>query len=217
LREFVVTNLIDSLVVGETYYARFKVNLSNAQNAPGGTLPVAIDRVGLHLTTAWPGYNWLSLPNRAQLYATTVISDTANWVTISGSFVADSAYGHLAVGVFFEDDSLTTIDNDNSSISHSYLFIDDIYIGNDELSTNDISASPAISISPNPIVDKFEINSLKTDQWSVQVADNEGKIVLKKDFYGNAFKANIGDLNSGVYIITVLGASDVFNKRIIKL
>jgi hypothetical protein len=217
LREFAGTNLIDSLVVGETYYTSFKVNLSNAQNSPTGSVQVAIDRVGLHLSTAWPGYNWLTLPNRAQLYATSVISDTANWVTISGSFVADSAYGHLAVGNFFIDDSLTTIDNDGLSNSHTYVFIDDIYIGNDELSVNDVSLEPTISISPNPVVDKFEISSLTTDHWSVQVIDDGGKVVLKEDFYGNAFNANIGDLDAGVYIISILGTSDVFNKRIIKL
>src|SRR5690606_41066997 len=50
--------------------------------------------------TPWDGWSGISVPTRnyAHLHSTAVITDTANWILVQGSFVADSAYRFLAIG-----------------------------------------------------------------------------------------------------------------------
>ena len=113
-REHVGAPLLESLVVGQTYNVSFWVNLATEGNY--WETRWACNNQGVLFTMdehIWSG-NTGSGPefiprNYAHVNHPTIITDTANWTLVSGSFVADSAYRYIVLGNFFDDVHTDTI------------------------------------------------------------------------------------------------------------
>ena len=110
-REYVGAELTCPMVVGQTYHVTFRANL-----ARGGTTwnsGGSCNNLGALFTmetNAWtaplastPG-DAFGYRNYAHVYSQEILSDTADWVLVSGDLVADSAYRYLVLGNFFEND-----------------------------------------------------------------------------------------------------------------
>ena len=74
--------------------------------------------------------------NQAAIYTEQVISDTQNWVLVSGWFIADAAYEYIVIGNFF-DDAHTTVET-ITTLGHggSYCYIDDVCVSADSTQCN---------------------------------------------------------------------------------
>ncbi|HRN38457.1 MAG TPA: T9SS type A sorting domain-containing protein, partial [Flavobacteriales bacterium] len=113
-REHVGAPLLEPLVVGQTYYVSYWVNLATEGNY--WWTRWASNNQGVLFTMEehiWSG-NTGSVPeftprNYAHVNNPTIITDTANWTLVSGNFVADSAYRYMVLGNFFDDAHTDTI------------------------------------------------------------------------------------------------------------
>lgn len=117
-RENIYTKLISPLVVGQLYYVSMRAcHTTYSQTATNND--------GIRFSTD----TTFAVDNITAVHSTSVISDTANWTTISGCYTADSAYTYIGVGNFF-DDAHTTITTSCHSCSNPYpgYFIDDISV-----------------------------------------------------------------------------------------
>ena len=160
--EFLGTQLINPLVVGEKYYISFKVALESAQP----NFACGIDKVGLLFTNIYLGDTVFATPipqflknNSCHVYATSIISDTLNWTTIKGTFIADSAYHYFLIGHFFDSlhTSFNCLDNSNITNKFSYYLVDDVCITTDSFGckvnsgiTNNITTNATVIIN-NPV------------------------------------------------------------------
>ena len=113
-REHVGAPLLEPLVVGQTYNVSFWVNLATEGNYwearwasnNQGVLFTMEEHIWSGNTGSGPEF----IPrNYAQVNNPTIITDTANWTLVSGSFVADSAYRYIVLGNFFDDAHTDTI------------------------------------------------------------------------------------------------------------
>jgi gliding motility-associated-like protein len=98
-REYVATS-IAPLTVGKTYNMTISVSLANNSR-------YATDGLGVFFST-YPInqphlYTYLPVTPQVDYSNYGVITDTMNWVTLSKTFVADSAYTNLVVGCFKSD------------------------------------------------------------------------------------------------------------------
>ncbi|MBI2271666.1 MAG: gliding motility-associated C-terminal domain-containing protein [Bacteroidetes bacterium] len=117
-RENIYTKLTSPLTIGSTYYVSMKVSRTdNTQHASNNL------GVQLSVNSSFP------LSNRSQVYSGTIITDTTKWTTISGSFIADSAYQYIAIGNFFTDSATSSSVACGSCqfIQYGY-FIDDVSV-----------------------------------------------------------------------------------------
>ncbi len=137
-REWIGAQLTSPLVVGVTYYASLKVNLTLGW----GTGTPAIERIrfandhtGLFFTmNQWLQDDFDAVPGYAQVFGTEVVEDTVGWTVISGSFVADSAYRYVVVGNFFSDEETNwSLMDPNATNFLTYSFIDDVCVSPDPL------------------------------------------------------------------------------------
>lgn len=113
-RELVGAPLIEPLVVGQTYYVSYWVNLATegsywetrwASNNQG-----VLFTMDEHIWSGQTGSGPEFAPrNYAHVNNPTIITDTANWTLVSGSFVADSAYRYIVLGNFFNDALTDTV------------------------------------------------------------------------------------------------------------
>lgn len=125
-REYIQTQLISSLISGERYKIEMYVSPSENYN-------LAIDKIGIHISNgSISGIgNWL-LPFVPQINSSSgnLISDTASWTLISGTYVAGGGEDHITVGNFYDDvnTSIGVIDKELISQSIAYYYIDDISV-----------------------------------------------------------------------------------------
>lgn len=219
-REYLGCELIEPLEVGETYYVSFKMSMGFGNYY----YPVwACNRLGAYFDTQGYHYqdNPLEIPNFAHVYEESIISDTVNWVTVEGSFVADQPYSHMGLGVFFEFNLLDTMSLVSVSSLGAYYFIDDVCVSrfpdcltNTGFDHRDISA---FSIYPNPANDQVTITGFE-GLFEIRLLSIDGEAMHHFDVSGkNSIELPISDLSAGTYIIEIQSTTGYKRKKLVVL
>lgn len=222
-REYIATQLTTTLSIGQKYFISLYVNYSGYPNN-GIQTQIASNKIGLKFSTVLSN-SMTSMPvnNVAHLYTNLTYSDTLNWLKLSGSFVADSAYKYVVIGNFFDDLNTDTLSLSNEQLVGyaSYYFIDDICVGTDSLYANswtgindNINKSINLLIFPNPASD-FIIVESRNVIYTINIYDVFGKLVVqeKVDNKREAY-IDIKKLVKGIYYIRV-NDQDASSKKII--
>ena len=122
-REYVSTELSDTLKPGRKYCIEFYLNLSN-----GST--VAIDNIGAYFSNDSIRINnpW-NLPYTPQFESPdgVFITDTLNWVSVSGEFTATGSEKFITIGNFYDSVSTDTFVMQSGPIG-AYYFIEDVSV-----------------------------------------------------------------------------------------
>lgn len=199
-REYATGKLSLPLKPGTTYYATFKASLMNESSH-------AINNLGLKFYTA--AHTNISPSNSPQVYMKSVVSDTMGWVTISGSFVADSAYTHFTVGNHYEDDS-TQIDSFQAITRghNAYYVLDDFCVATDKgtcltsVSTTE-TKELHFSVFPNPTTGIFTVTNPSQEMLYIRVFDVMGRMVLQRSFAEDG-RFDVSGFPAGVYTYTLI-------------
>jgi hypothetical protein len=204
-REYLGCELIAPLVIGETYFIRLYVSTGIAGyhfefNHACSHIGVIFTHQSYHKID-----NPMLIPNFAHLYTEVVVSDTANWVSISGSFIADQDYTHMAIGVFFEFDSLNVVQLLPGTGLGAYYYVDNVCVSPFpdciDVSVNDETQSDiGFFVYPNPASQMISVQS----QWtieSIRLVNMNGIEVLKYTPFLSNFELNISSIATGIYFI----------------
>ena len=145
-REWLGTELIASLVPGTQYYVSFKACLTTGGYGTNGSFIYAADHLGVLLTNSEFLQTHLDpVPNHADVFGTSIITDSTDWATVAGYFVADSAYSHIVVGNFFDDATTNAVQVVPDGLYQlAYYYIDDVCL----------SPNPADCIFPMQVIDR---------------------------------------------------------------
>ncbi|MGZ4044263.1 MAG: T9SS type A sorting domain-containing protein [Bacteroidia bacterium] len=206
LREVIGSPLVSPLQIGLTYYVSFKANLVL------DTFKIfnrATNNIGARFSTI-PFYQGSPAPinNFAHVYSLAVISDTANWTTISGSFTADSAYQYISIGNFFDDNNTTVVYMQDTTYDQAaYYFLDDIYVSTSPPNgINDITNIIDFNIFPNPF-ENFTVINLSSLEYASEgrltIQDIAGRIMVNKkiNFIDGKYILNQDSFQKGIYFI----------------
>ena len=224
-REQIGIQLAQPLVIGQKYYLSFYTvmgGFNDNSDCPS-------NNIGLRLSTLpYSASSPAPIDNFSHLRSVSIISDTANWVRISGSIVADSAYSYLILGNFYDDANTDTITL-NCGIcinNYSYYLIDDVCVSTDSLLCNggiDIlpctvsieenSFENQISIYPNPANDFINItNATQLSPLTISIYNTIGQILYtQQNSNSNNLQIDISNYNSGLLFIKI----ESFNQSII--
>jgi len=104
-REFIGTQLLSPLTVGERYYIRFQVSLGDEFNCATNKIGVLFSTISYNDTIIVP------INNFAHFYSDSILIDSTNWMTVSGSFVADSSYQYIIIGNFSDNPTVNCATN----------------------------------------------------------------------------------------------------------
>ncbi|MBI2259955.1 MAG: T9SS type A sorting domain-containing protein [Flavobacteriia bacterium] len=123
VREYITTELISSLEIGNCYLLTMYVNLSNNSF-------FCSNNIGCYLSDDTLGFNNLTLYNfKPQLNYNKFICDTLNWIKICGIFKSIENEKYLTIGNFYNDSLIRVINFNESELFQmkaSYFHIDDI-------------------------------------------------------------------------------------------
>ena len=219
VREEIAVQLLQPMQVGETYFLVMYVSLGSWIPSP-----CACNKLGVKFTMqSFASYGNIAtsplVNNYAPIYVDSMITDTMNWVQVSRSFIADSAYQYMVIGNFFDDAHTDTSIIGTSPICISYYFIDDVCLSTDSLGCfatgiQDLNAHEEIRVSPNPFNDQCTIKlaSWNSGDIELKLTDEFGRL---KDVNYNSFlqsnKTTLtiykGNLEKGTYFLFVTAGS----------
>ncbi|MFB0925262.1 MAG: hypothetical protein QMB65_08270, partial [Vicingaceae bacterium] len=92
--EATTVQLTTPLVMGQTYYVSFKLSLT-LESSTGSM--AANNKIGVQFSTsAYSPSSPSPINNFAHVWTDSVITDSLNWTSVQGSFLADSNYTHLS-------------------------------------------------------------------------------------------------------------------------
>ena len=220
MQEHVGVHLFAPLNIGAKYYLTFYINTAyNASNAN-----IATNKIGALLTTyQYSDPDWLKiLPNACTIKEDSIINDTVNWVKISGSFIADSAYQYLVIGCFFDDNHIDTLNLPYPLFPQlGYYNLDDICLSTDSIYcenwtglNNIINNRSTAFIYPNPSSDEFHIISNDAIEF-IQVLNSTGQVVYSSEkIKDKEFDISLGFLKAGIYIVRIETTSYLSNIKI---
>lgn len=222
-REIIGRNLMQPLIIGQRYFVSLKANL--VLNSALWT-NLASNKLGVLFTTSAfsnvDSDSEIPINNFAHIYSDEIISDTANWTTISGSFVADSTYGFISIGNFFYSLNTDTIQhiNDTTFIPSAYYFIDDICVSTDSLTCNsyvglkDIIKNYNVLIYPNPTSDFVNLKFNDYENHTIVIYNSIGEIILTESITQQS-SIDLSTLPQGIYQIQTNINNDVINEKLI--
>lgn len=173
-REYIGAQLSTMLTIGQKYYVSFKANL--------GDIPVlcASNNLGMVFSTIpYSLTNPAPIQNFAHVFTNAIITDTANWTTISGSIIADSAYQYIIIGNFF-DNQQTSVNVLNSTTypCGSYYFIDDICVSTDALTCGITAVSENKNVMESIFVFPNPTSGNATITYTLPQGETKGEIII---------------------------------------
>jgi len=212
-REYIGTQVTSTLLVGQKYFISFYLSLSNIYNT-------GCNKFGCKLSTTPIVYNTLTPDNNDIFHSNFIVTDTVNWVQISGSFIADSAYNYIAFGNFHDN-----VNTDTTIIglsNHGYYLIDDICLSSDSTTCNGIRENVAnysnvtpFVVFPNPTTSSFTITS--TDKIKeVTMYDVLGCEILKQVQNDQSETIDVSKLPSGLYFAELVTEKGVMRRKFVK-
>lgn len=230
--EFIGCHLLSPLTIGQKYYVSFKVSLAD-DNA---NLMCGINNMGILFTNI--NYSSITLipapvlQNYAQITSSSIIMDTTNWVTISGSFIADSAYQYLLIGHFYDNSHtiVNCLDSNNISNRWSYYFIDDVCVSTDSLTciipnsqnicdtTGNIletNQKDKITVLPNPTSNKIWIDLPYSTKTNIKIYNSLGSLLYNEKFLEKRITIDFSFLPDGIYLINVRYNDKLFMNKIL--
>lgn len=193
-REFIATQLIEPLQPGIPVYLCFKVAIGGFGSSDANSANYTCSGVGMKffnvLPVDWNGwYNYLhpEFPNSAAIHLEEAITDTSAWVTVSGTYIPDSAYTQLVIGNFFDDSISDPVIYDTAGYgvsNEAYVFIDQVSVSYDpdyctKWTGINLIEGPSLAVGPNPFTQflRLTLNNMQSAPKLLQLIDATGRTV----------------------------------------
>lgn len=219
-REYFGSQLQSSLNIGSKYFVSFYVNLANNASC-------ATNNIGALFSTVPYYYNSydstvVSTKNFAHVNNSFIVSDTLNWILVTGSIIADSSYKYLIIGNFFDDNNTdTTISFNNCQ---AYYYIGDVCVSIDSLTCNlpDVineinNEKDLINIYPNPTFDYIYINykNYSINFINYSLFDVYGRFLMENKNLKLPGVIDVSPLSNGIYFLQIKSEYNFAIKKII--
>lgn len=214
-REYYSAQLTNLLTPGVKYYASVKISLAECSNYSCNNFGIGFSTDSFHTTFLFPGS---SLSNYLKINNNFIITDTTNWVTISGSFIADSAYKYIIIGNFHDREVTDTLlHNTGCAYKIAYYYLDDVCLSSDSLECSDFATSIkskssfTLNVHPNPAKDNIYLTPLPESGFKVNILNLSGQKIKSCQTWSN--KLDIGDVPNGVYLVEIKYLNQSFYKK----
>ncbi len=201
-REYIEVQLTDSLINGRCYYISFYVSRAN-------NCSMAISNIGCFLSpNAITSTNIFPLPVIPQIENTigNYLTDTLDWMKISGTFVSSGGEKYITIGNFHDDSTTDSVTVDSRQYGFYYYFIDDVSVIPCEdtlpVVNNNFFVPNAFSPNGDGNNDFLFVRGKNIDQLSISVYDRWGQRVFQTNNINEGWdgKYNGEELENAVFV-----------------
>lgn len=129
IREPFQSQLAAPMVPGQVYYLSMRVSPGGFGYIPSYTVGLASSGIGMRFSAVELDWSLDLLNNAPALHLSTILQDTAQWLTLSGWYIPDSAYQFVQIGNFLTDAFTQSVVIDPGAASDAaYAFVDDVCV-----------------------------------------------------------------------------------------
>jgi hypothetical protein len=214
-RECLGAQLLQSLTIGQKYFASFYV--SRIHNDLLG-IGAACNKLGIRFSTIpYSLTDPVPIDDISQVFSDSIITDTLDWVKISGSFIADSSYQYVIIGNFFSHHSVSYIQFDTLDLV-AYYFVDDIVVSTDSLLTigiNEKSQQVSSILYPNPFTNEIKVTLGTNEISEITLYDVTSRIIMQQKFT-NSISLVTQQLAKGIYLYEIQNKNGCKKGKIVK-
>jgi gliding motility-associated-like protein len=187
-REYIEGSLSEYLIANKKYCIEFYISLANKTG-------VAIDRIGMYFSLdTFKIYSAFQCFNIIPPWCLEVVpqfespegyfwSDTANWMQVSGEFIAQGGERFFTIGNFRDIYSNYIVNDSNAqSIFESYYYIDDVavwYCDEDESVSEDIFVPNAFSPNADGNNDTLKVLGKGIAEIEFAIYNRWGELIFK--------------------------------------
>jgi hypothetical protein len=213
-REYVQAPLDSPLIVGHDYCVEFYVSLADYHEK-------YIDKLGAYFTTTAISSAGTSFNTVPQVAAPGFISNSTNWVLISGSFTATDAANYITIGNFYDDTSTGTMINPGGTgdpgTYGAYYFIDDVSVLDcTGLGIKEDDINTTIHIFPNPFTNSLTFDIKNEGEFLVSIRNISGEAIYAKNITKQNNTIDVSFLPKGFYVATITGNGIIGSQKIVK-
>ncbi len=201
-REYIEAELIDTLQTNKHYCVSFYASFVNRSKK-------ACDGMGAYLspgmvTYSTPPWGVLNLIPQLQNPSGNILDDTANWVLISDTILAQGGEKFITIGNFTNDANINYIQNNYGVYNYSQYYIDDVSVilCDSTVGINEISNPIDFVVYPNPAKNEITIKNLTPFQ-TVSIKDLTGKNIYSLKSKTTVEHISLLNISDGMYIIEV--------------
>ena len=131
-REYIHVPLLSNLQNGKTYCGTMFLNLLNTDKYTSDRIGMALTSNSFACNQAFPSPQTIAplaiIPQVANTLGN-FITDTLNWIEVSGTFTANGTEAYLTIGNFYDDaNTATSIVNASANYFVIYFHIDDVSV-----------------------------------------------------------------------------------------
>ena len=216
-REYIEVALLSPLIKDSCYHFEMYVNL-------GVKSHFTTNEISAYFSDSiiW-GPDHQILPLSPQISNVTgFITDTLNWVAVSGEFIADGGESYVIIGNFVDDNSLDYKELPGCCFPGAYFFIDDVSLLPCTVTgLNNIFGSDEFNLYPNPAGETavLEFNHLVGKDIVITLYNVHGQSVLTMtDLSSNKVQIELQHIPTGIYYLQMKSSNQIVGiKKVLKL
>lgn len=174
-REYVEVSFISPLEQNKKYCVYFYASLAN-------NTYYAIDKIGAYISKDSllnTSFSVINVQPQIENPSGNIISDTLNWILISGDYISNGGENFITIGNFYSDSSTNIEIIGNAMSDWAYYYIDDVSVTlcDDTSSENILSISNAFTPNGDGVNDIFKphgkniksINGKIFNRWGMKL------------------------------------------------
>lgn len=215
-REYISTQLIDTLESGKTYHVEFFLSLSDSSN-------YATDDIGIYFSNTPMNVNTIDSLNLSPQFENqegNLLNDKINWYKIQTTYIATGGELFIILGNFKGSKTTDSVfvnnggELSNPNYSGAYYYLDDVsVVDSTSTSIKELKDNKGFYIKQTNDELKIILND-KTQ--NIQIIDTQGKMVYSNNIITtNYLTISIDNFTTGIYVIRVLQNSKVKTQKIL--
>jgi Secretion system C-terminal sorting domain len=175
IRDYYQTKLKDSLRQSKNYYVEFFIVFQNGKKLKCNNISALLSKSAVRVDTVATPYGVLNANPQITNYGNPIITDTLNWVKVSGIFKAEGGEQYLTLGNFKDDAHTNYFASQPTGYNGAAIMIDDVsVIPLDSMPLQaDAGRDTTITIGDSVFIGSYT-NGIDTIKWQVQ---NTGNII----------------------------------------
>src|SRR6185437_1464359 len=212
-RNYIEAKLTSPLANGTKYYVTFYVSLPNFMNFACNDIGAYISDSLIVLDTMHYSYvKEYLIPQIANNPITHPLTDTLNWIKVTGTYIANGGEKYIIIGNF-KNDTLSHIQylgHRSHGGTGAYYYIDDVFVTTDSLLAGEDEVkveSEKVEVYPNPSngVFSIEVNNEKLKVNSeVEVYNMMGEKIYTAQLNSSNTQMDLSNNTDGIYLYRVL-------------
>ena len=201
-RQYISVNLTDSLTKGSIYDVKFYISCIDEGVYAADEIGLYISKDSIYEYTPY----YLNYNPQIKSPKGVPITDTANWVEVSGRYTAKGGEQYITIGQFKSDSQTTweTINPNGGSSCFYYLDNVSVILYKDSIPPPPPTPNPTYSLYPNPTKENLIISfdDILPEKVEIELYDMLGRKIFIELPQSNSqiFEVNLESLAAGVYV-----------------